>query len=66
MSTTLEQETPQQRGIKRLLSTVVLMRKGAADADEASVYVNEEKRLVKLLARLNPQTEGAGGVARAA
>jgi len=65
-TTTLEQETPKLRGIKRLLKTVTLMRSGAQDTEEAEFYLDQEKRLVLLLARMNPQTEGAGGVARAA
>jgi hypothetical protein len=54
MNTPPEQETPQQRGIRRLIKTVTLMRSGTGDADEATVYLAEEKRLKKLLARLQP------------
>ena len=58
-------EPAKVRGLRRLLQTAALLRSKATDHEEAEVYLDEEKRLAKLLGRLQP--EGAGGdVAQAA
>ena len=62
MDTTPQPElpaSPKERGVRRLLKTVALLRSGAKDADEAEVYLHEEKRLGRLLSRLQSQPEGA-------
>ncbi len=58
-TTTPTEESPKERGVRRLLSTVTLLRSGARDADEATVYLNEEKRLQRLLTRMHPSTANA-------
>jgi hypothetical protein len=60
MDTTPPPETAKERGVRRLLRTVALLRSGAQDTAEAEVYLHEEKRLGKLLSRLQSQPEGAG------
>lgn len=54
-------EPAKVRGLRRLMKTAALLRANAADTAEAEIYLNEEKRLAKLLSRLQPATEGAGG-----
>ena len=54
-------ETSEQRGVRRLLQTVELLRRGTRDPEEAQVFLNEEtrltKRLTKLLRRMQSQPE---------
>lgn len=45
-------EPAKTRGYRRLLNTVSLLRSGARDTEEAEIYLNEEKRLAKLLGRM--------------
>lgn len=63
MDTSTTPETAKARGVRRLLKTVALLRSGAQDTEEAEVYLHEEKRLGKLLSRLQPQPEGASHAA---
>ena len=50
-------EPAKTRGYRRLLNTVTLLRSGARDTEEAEIYLNEEKRLTKLLARFQPEAQ---------
>ena len=50
-------ETSEQRGVRRLLQTVELLRRGTRDPEEAQVFLNEETRLTKLLRRMQSQPE---------
>ncbi len=51
-------EPAKVRGLRRLMQTASLLRSKATDHEEAEVYLDEEKRLAKLLGRLQPATEG--------
>ncbi len=60
MSANVQTPTPEPaktRGYRRLLNTVTLLRSGARDTAEAEIYLNEEKRLAKLLARFQPEAQ---------
>lgn len=50
--TLLIPEPAKARGYRRLLNTVSLLRSGARDTAEAEIYLNEEKRLARLLGRM--------------
>ena len=54
-------EPAKVRGLRRLMQTASLLRSKATDHEEAEVYLDEEKRLAKLLIRMQSTTEGAGG-----
>ena len=49
---TQHQESAEERGVRRLLKTVALLRSGAQDTAEAEIYLTEEKRLAKRLGKL--------------
>ncbi len=51
-------EPAKVRGLRRLMQTASLLRSKAADHEEAEVYLDEEKRLARMLSRLQPTTEG--------
>jgi hypothetical protein len=52
-------EPAKVRGLRRLMQTAALLRSKTPDHEEAEVYLDEEKRLSRLLIKLQP--EGAGG-----
>lgn len=59
-------EPAKTRGYRRLLNTVSLLRSGARDTEEAEIYLNEEKRLAKLLGRVTQPEAQAEKAAMAA